>query len=241
MRKLTSILLATLLLFLLSLQALAVNNIAVSSGSTAASVVELTAEAAPTSFYVPFGTITAQSDLDPNEWYYEGVNYCLKNKIMDGYDDGTFRPTEPTTRAMLVQILWNLEKKPRSNTELAFNDVSDQWFTPAVRWATEIGLVIGYDNGDFGPEDIITREQMAAILYRYAKYKTGELVGDPLHAYEDAAKISDYAVEAMEWACGAGVIIGTSDTMLSPLDSATRAQIATIMMRYMTKYGGAGA
>lgn len=262
MKKLASVLMATLLTLSLSARAFAADNTATSSGGKASSVVELTAEAAPTSFYVPFGTIATQSDsennremtigeedvplaefpdVNPNAWYYEGVSFCIDNGLMDGYDDGFFYPNEPTTRAMLVQILWNLEGNPIVDATVSFNDVSDsQWFAPAVRWAASVGIIDGYGNGNFGPDDNVLREQLVTIMWRYAKYKNVNISGDiaDLEAYEDATAVSGYATSAMEWACGSGVVNGTSSTTLSPSDGATRAQMATVMMRYVTTYGG---
>ena len=121
-----------------------------------------------------------------------------------------------------------------------FSDVEpDRWYTEAIRWANSAGVVLGYGNGKFGTNDPITREQMAAMLYRYAQNKGYDVsMGDNinLHAYTDSDQLSHWAVPAMQWACGAGIIAGTSKTTLSPQGSATRAQAAVMFMRLHEKY-----
>lgn len=255
---------AALLTLSLCAQAFAADNTATSSGGAGSSVVELTAEAAPTSRYVPYGTIATQSDgggesgratvdkagvplaefpdISPDAWYYEGVSFCLEHGLMDGYDDGFFHPNDLTTRAMVVQILWNLEGNPVVETDVSLNDVSaGQWFYPAICWAASVGIVDGYGNGNFGPNDNVLREQLVTIMWRFAKYKSAYIsdARADLRAFEDGDAVSGYAASAMEWACVAGVVEGTSSTTISPADCATRAQMATIIMRFATLYGGA--
>lgn len=158
---------------------------------------------------------------------------------MNGVSDDQFAPDGTTTRAQIVTILWRLEGEPVVNYLMQFEDVaSESWYTEAVRWAAAENIVGGYGNGKFGPNDPITRQQMAVILYRYCQYKgidvsAGEDID--LGAYTDAASVSSFAVPAMRWACGVGLIQGSADgdgVKLDPSGSATRAQIATILWRF---------
>ena len=154
--------------------------------------------------------------------------------MMDGIGNNLFSPNGTTTRAMIVTILHRLENQPASGSS-TFTDVpANQWYTNAVAWAAANGIVDGYGDGRFGPNDTITREQMAAILYRYAQFKgydvsnTGNLSG-----YTDAAQVSEWARTAMGWANAQGLITGNTATTLNPTGSATRAEVATILMRFV--------
>src|SRR5699024_618972 len=140
------------------------------------------------------------------------------------------------SRAMLAQVLWNLEGSPEVSSITEYSDVaSDAWYYDAVQWATAEGIVDGYGNGIYGSEDDITREQMAAMLYRYAQYKSYDITrgGMAIREYADYDQISGYALEAMDWAVNAGLINGTSETTLDPKGTATRAQAAAILMRFL--------
>ena len=176
----------------------------------------------------PFG------DVQSTDWYYDEVQYVYENGLMSGTSATTFSPDATTTRGMIVTILHRLEGTPAVSTSGTFADVAaGQYYTDAVEWASANGIVGGYGNGRFGPNDPITREQMAAILYRYASYKGYDVAGKAdLSGYVDAGQVSSYATEAMEWANLAGLINGTSDTTLSPTASAIRAQVAAILMRF---------
>ena len=135
---------------------------------------------------------------------------------------------------MVVTILYRLDGEPAVTKDIPFADVpAGQWYSNAINWAAANGIVDGYGNGKFGPDDTITREQMAAILYRYASYK-GYSVSDlaNLTGYTDAASVSEWASTAMRWAVAEGLIEGTSATTLSPSGDSTRAQVATILMRF---------
>ena len=174
------------------------------------------------------------TDVDQDKWYHEGVDYAIKNGLMNGTGANTFAPDATTTRAMVVTILYRLEGEPAVTKDIKFGDVpAGTWYTDAVNWAAANGIVNGYGNGKFGPDDTITREQMAAILYRYASYK-GYSVSDlaNLTGYTDAASVSEWASTAMRWAVAEGLIEGTSATTLSPSGDSTRAQVATILMRF---------
>ena len=183
--------------------------------------------------------LAAFTDVDVNAWYHDGTHYCLENGLMSGYGDGVFAPDSPLSRGMLVQILYNLEGRPDRAGEGMFEDVPDgAWYADAVNWAASKGIVGGYGNGKYGPEDSITREQFAAILYRYAQYKGYDVsVGENtnLLSYSDAVQISEYAIPAMQWACGTGIIGGVTDSTLVPAGTATRAQVAVMLMQFVHK------
>ena len=152
---------------------------------------------------------------------------------MNGMSATTFEPNSTTTRGMIVTMLYRLENEPAA-ASAGFTDVAaGQWYTDAVNWAAANNIVNGYGDDQFGPTDTITREQMMAILYRYAQYKGYDVTASAdLSAYTDAANISSYAVSAMQWAVGEGLINGITDTTLVPGGSATRAQVAAILMRF---------
>lgn len=173
------------------------------------------------------------SDVKENDWFYDSVQYVYEKGMMVGTGANTFSPNETTTRGMVVAILHRLEGTPDAD-EVDFVDVpAGKWYANAVAWASANGIVFGYGNGLFGPDDAITREQMAAILYRYVQYKNyaAEITGD-VSTFNDGSKVSTYAIEAMNWAVGFGLIVGVGDNTLVPTDGATRAQVAGIMTRF---------
>ena len=174
------------------------------------------------------------TDVSSGSWYYDSVAYVYEQGLMGGTGEGRFSPDLTTSRAMIVTILYRLEGSPAVSGGATFSDVAaGGWYADAVAWASANGIVTGYANGSFGPDDTITREQMAAILYRYARYKGQDLSAQAgLDSYADAAQVSAYAADAMEWAVGSGLITGTSATTLSPAGSATRAQAAVILARF---------
>jgi len=179
------------------------------------------------------------TDLDPAEWYHDGIHFCIERGLMQGVAPDRFDPEGVTTRAMVVTLLWRLEGSPAADHPMAFRDVApDQWYTEAVRWAVGEKLVEGYGDGLFGTGDAITREQMVTILYRYARYSGLDLsVGENTNilSYGDALAVSEWAVPAMQWACGSGLIQGipAGDTVnLAPQGSTTRAQSAALLQRY---------
>lgn len=180
-------------------------------------------------------------DLVMNNWYHDGIHFCVDRGLMNGTGTTTFAPNMTTSRAMIVTILWRLEGSPIVSYDMDFSDVAaGSWYTDAVRWAASKGIVEGYGNGKFGTNDPITREQMATIMYRYAKYKGYDVsAATDLNAYGDAANVNSWAVEAMQWACGVGLIQGVvsgSVTNLAPTGSATRSQAATILYRFCDAY-----
>lgn len=180
------------------------------------------------------------TDVPPGSWFYDSVLAVYTNGLMNGVSDASFSPGTPTSRAMIVTILWRMEGSPKENHAMHFADVADNlWYTEAIRWANKHGIVNGYSDTSFAPNESITREQIAAILWRYAKFKQYDVsVGNQvsLNEYSDADKISGYAVDAMKWACGSGLIQGMDDHTLAPQGTAIRAQAATILMRFCEKH-----
>ena len=179
-------------------------------------------------------------DVDTSAWYHKAVDYVLVNGLMSGYGNGVFGSNDHLSRAQLCQILYNKEGRPAVTGGSAFTDVANgAWYFDAVTWAAENGIVGGYGGGLFGPEDNITREQLAAILYRYAQAKGYDVsVGEDTNilSYADALDVSEWAIPAMQWACGSGVINGVTDSTLVPQGNATRAQAATMLMRFCEYY-----
>ena len=180
--------------------------------------------------------ISAFTDADPTAWYHDGVHYVLENGVMSGYGNGKFGPNDTTSRAMLAQILYNMQGKPAIRSGIPFEDVSESnWYAMAISWAESNGIIGGYGNGKFGPNDDLTREQLVTIMYRYAKNKGIDVsVGEDTNilSYNDAFDVSEWAIPAMQWAVGSGLITGRTALTLNPKDKANRAEIATIIMRY---------
>ena len=188
-------------------------------------------QAAPTAdVFAPY------NDLDKTKWYADGIRYVLENGIMSGYGNGTFGPNDNTSRAMMAQILFNIEGGQSVSDALKYSDVNGaDWYAEAIRWASAENIMDGYGNGVFGPNDAMTREQLVTIMYRYAKKKGIDVsVGEDTNilSYDDAFDVSEWAIPAMQWAVGSGLITGRTNTTLNPRDTATRAEIATIIMRY---------
>lgn len=176
------------------------------------------------------------TDLTPGAWYTEAVDFAVERGLMNGVGDGRFDPNGITTRAQLVTILWRMESQPAVKYDAKFADVAaDSWYTDAVCWAAAEGIVNG-SGGKFAPHDPITREQLASILWRYAKYKGMDVsVGENTNilSYNDAFDVTGYAYPALQWTCGAGIMNGT-DGYLQPQGQATRAQTAAILYRYLS-------
>ena len=174
------------------------------------------------------------TDVAEGAWYYDAVSYAYENGLMTGTSATLFAPSTVTSRAMLATLLWRLEGEPAVTGATSFTDVaSGTWYTDAVAWANANGIVTGYGDGRFGPEDTITREQMAVILYRAAKLLGRDVSARAdLSGYTDAANVGEYAVEAMQWAVAQGLLTGTDAGALLPSGSATRSQAAALLMRF---------
>lgn len=180
------------------------------------------------------------TDLAAGAWYEDAVAYVYRHDLMSGFSEDTFGPNAALSRAQLCQILYNMEGRPAVTGSGSFSDLADgAWYTDAVTWAASQGIVDGYGGGLFGPDDNITREQLASILYRCAQARGDDVsVGEDTNilSYSDAADVAGYAISAMQWACGAGVITGISESALAPRGEATRAQTAAMLMRFCEQY-----
>lgn len=175
-------------------------------------------------------------DIKETDWYYESVKYAYTNGLMNGTSDTEFEPNLSLTRAMLVTVLWRLENEPVVNFVMPFEDVSeDAWYAEAVRWAVCEGIVNGVEDTKFAPDSNITREQIATIIYRYAQYKDVAPTGAWAIKldYADLADISDYAVDGVMYCKLKEIMQGKDDSNFVPKDNATRAEIATILQRFI--------
>lgn len=175
------------------------------------------------------------TDVKESDWFFKGVEYVVDKGIMSGVSENEFAPSGKLTRAMLVQMLYNMESRPACDAENAFIDVPvGQWYTDAVIWANAAKIVSGMGEGLFAPNMEITREQMVAMLYNYAKYKGYDVTASAdLSTFADNASVSAWAKPAMQWAVAEGYISGMGDNQLAPQGTATRAEIASVIMRFM--------
>ena len=173
------------------------------------------------------------SDVSPNAWYYQDVKTIVEAGLMNGISKNEFSPESELTRAMFVTILYRVENEPEVNGNVIFTDVpEDAYYVNAVKWAVDNGIVTGVTTTEFAPDLSITREQMSTILYRYAKSK-GEIITTDTVSYSDNDLISEYAKEAVAWAAAEKIMNGYADGSFSPLDTATRAQVAAVFVRYL--------
>ena len=177
------------------------------------------------------------TDADTTAWYHDGVHYCVENGLMKGVSDVLFAPDGTTTRAMIVTMLWRMEGEPVANYAMSFKDVpANEWYTEAIRWAQSNKIVEGYSAEAFCPDGPITREQMATILYRFAKNHEIDTANDnTLAGFTDADKVSDWALDAMKWANAIGLVQGRTTTTLVPEVSIKRCEAATMIQRYCEK------
>lgn len=182
-------------------------------------------------------TTSVFTDVPENEWFVESVEYVKDKGLMNGITVTTFEPQTSITRGMIVTIIYRIEGSPEVTSELQFSDVTPTYYycTPII-WAAENGIVNGYSKDTFAPDDEITREQFATILYRYVEKKGIDVSvssnGADLSSFEDESKISEYAVKALSWTNEKGLIKGVTESTLEPQGKATRAQAATIFMRF---------
>ena len=189
---------------------------------------------------VPF--VNPYTDVNETDWFYEAVKYTSVNGLMNGMGKDTFEPQTEMTRAMLVTVLYRAEGSPNvTGLENPFKDVDESWYTDAVCWAAANQIVNGVSDGVFAPDNPVTREQMVTILYRYTNYKgkVSEARAD-LDSFPDADQVRSYAKEAMRWAVAEEIIQGSAEggkTYILPANSATRAEIATVLMRFVEKFG----
>ena len=173
------------------------------------------------------------TDVNTSLWYHKAVDYAINNSLMSGVGENTFSPNANLSRAMLAQILYNLAGRPAAAGASDFNDVAEgMWYTNAIAWAAENGVVSGLGNGKFGPNDNITREQLAVMLYRYAG---SPAAGGSLDGFADAGKVSGYAQNGLVWATSNGVMSGKGGGMLDPQGLATRAEVAQMLYNYLNR------
>lgn len=187
------------------------------------------------------------ADVAPDAWYYDSVRWAAAHGVMNGTGNGCFSPDASTSRAMVATILWRLSGQPAVEDTMTFQDVPDgTWYTEAIRWAASVGVVTGYSAERFAPEDVITREQLATLLHRFARYAaadstgmdTAEAGGSVLDGFADGAGVSDWALDAMRWAVDGGMLGSVEGTeLLCPGQAASRAQVAAALMQYSATTG----
>ena len=186
----------------------------------------------------PAPTVGGYADVQVGEWFADAVKYVSEAGIMTGTGDGSFSPNADVTRAMLATMLYRQSGASASSVQNPFTDVAEgEWYTLAILWGVENDIVTGYGDSTFGPNDALTREQIAAILYRYAGHlgKNTEQRAD-ISGYADADAVSDWAREAIQWANAVGIINGRSETDIAPLGNATRAEMAAMIQRFIVNY-----
>ena len=181
---------------------------------------------------------------EPNNWAHVGIDFAVKHRLFEGTAPDAFEPDGTMTRAMLVTVLWRLAGRPECTDVSPFTDVSHEslYYYVPVAWAARNGIVNGVSPTEFEPDSLVTREQMAAIMFRYAKFREYDLNGRAdLSYFPDLGSVSEYAAEPLAWANYAGLITGTNGddgiVVIAPADGATRAQVAAILMRFMQYYG----
>ena len=198
-------------------------------------------------FIMPSGSVTVKAefemipppfeDTSDQAWYYEAVHYVYYHKIMTGTGSGEFSPNATLSRAMVAQILYNLEGQPNMTGESTFVDAAEHWAADAIAWAKQTGVVAGYEGNVFRPERAVTREELAQMLYNYARYRDYDLTatGD-LTVFPDGDMVQDWAEAAMSWANGNKLINGSEQAVgnliLSPNGNTTRAEAASILMNF---------
>ena len=173
------------------------------------------------------------SDVKAGDWFYDAVLYTYENGLMSGTGAAAFSPNQTLTRAMVAQVLYSMEGAPAGGTSTFTDVAAGTWYASAVNWAAANGVVSGYGDGTFGPNDNVTREQVAMILYSFAKSKGYDVSEKAsLSSFADMSSVSTYAQEAMSWAAGAGLISGMGNNTIVPQGSATRAQFAVMLMQF---------
>ena len=182
----------------------------------------------------------AFSDLDTGKWYHRFVDYAIANGLLGGTGGDTFSPEGTLTRAQVITVLWRLEGEPQATNAISFTDVAESaWYTDVIRWAVREGIMGGYDDGSFGPNNPIKWQELAAILYRYAGYKGYDVTakGDPAY-FTDPAKIGSWAYEAVQWACGAALLETEGCGLIDPAGNTKRCEFAAAITRFMENVAG---
>ena len=187
-------------------------------------------------YYAPKAepVLTQYRDVNPENWFYDAAKYIYDNKFYHDYAESSFKPNTDTTRAELVYALWVACGSPKPGSAATFLDIEHGWYFDATSWAAENDIVRGYEGNIFMPYNSITRQEIAVIMYRYAAYMGYSTSGDnDLSGYVDVGEVGDWANREMRWANAEGLITGTTTVNLAPRKTATRAEIATIIMRYL--------
>ena len=173
-------------------------------------------------------------DVSSDAWYGDAIDFASSRHLLNGTTETEFNPNGQMTRAMLAQVLHNLENNPAHSLDSSFSDTtSSEWYSDAVSWAAESGYITGYSDGSFGPNNVLTREQLTVMLWRYAGSPTASAA---LDSFGDGSDVSDYAHGAMAWAVENGILNGTGNNLLNPSGSATRAQTAVLLQRFLELY-----
>lgn len=171
------------------------------------------------------------------DWFYEAVKYVNENGLFKGATENEFEPNGPMTRGMMVTVLWRMEKEPVVNYLMMYEDVNqEEYYAEAIRWASSEKIVQGHSTTEFKPDEMITREEMVTMLYRYAMYKEMDMTTEQnvdLTKFVDHNAISDYAMEAMKWSVEEGIIKGMSEISLAPVTLTARCEVAAVIMRFM--------
>lgn len=171
------------------------------------------------------------------DWFYEAVKYVNENGLFKGATENEFEPNGPMTRGMMVTVLWRMEKEPVVNYLMMYEDVNqEEYYAEAIRWASSEKIVQGHSTTEFKPDEMITREEMVTMLYRYAMYKEMDMTTEQnvdLTKFVDHNAISDYAMEAMKWSVEEGIIKGMSEISLAPVTLTARCEVASVIMRFM--------
>ena len=178
-------------------------------------------------------------DVNENDWFYEAVKYANENNLFKGATETKFEPNSPMTRGMMVTVLWRMEKEPVVNYLMMFEDVNqEEYYAEAIRWASSEKIVQGHSTTEFKPDEMLTREEMVTMLYRYAMYKEIDMTTEQdvdLTKFVDHNAISDYSMEAMKWSVGKGIIKGMSEISLAPVTLTARCEVVAVIMRFMNK------
>lgn len=178
------------------------------------------------------------SDVKTGAWYYDAVTTCIDLGLMQGTSSTAFSPGGPVTRAAVVTTLWRLEDSPAAQAAPFPDAVADSWYADALIWGRETGIATGYSDGTFAPNDQVTREQLALFLYRYAVHRGDTVAVGVLDRYRDGDQVSKWAADGMKHALGAGLITGDTDNQLNPKGTATRSELAVILVRLTTPVAG---
>ncbi|MBQ6676654.1 MAG: S-layer homology domain-containing protein, partial [Clostridia bacterium] len=177
-------------------------------------------------------------DVDPSMWSAPAIQYVFDQGLMTGVSEDEFDPEGEMTRGMIITVIWKMEGKPAASGKAPFKDLTEDWYKTAANWGYENGIILGYSDDIYAPGQAVTREQLCAILFRYANFKGKDTSArGNLSGFGDASKVSPYAQNAVSWAVASGIIKGSNDygkLYLRPADDATREQVAAVLMRYNT-------